>query len=70
LLYFQDPAVDEFDISKDVFEVVRKFGIPCNKDFNGAKQNGVGRYQKSNKFVEPAQCTILLTCASYTLNGR
>ncbi|PKY59443.1 hypothetical protein RhiirA4_482202, partial [Rhizophagus irregularis] len=25
LLYVQDPAVDEFDISKDVFEVVRKF---------------------------------------------
>ena len=43
----QDPAVDEFDISKDVFEVVRKFGIPCNKDFNGAKQNGVGRLQVS-----------------------
>jgi hypothetical protein len=49
LLYVQDPAVDEFDISKDVFEVVRKFGIPCNKDFNGAKQNGIGRYQVSVK---------------------
>lgn len=47
MLYVQDPAVDEFDISKDVFEVVRKFGIPHNKDFNGAKQNGVGRYQVS-----------------------
>ncbi|CAB4441378.1 unnamed protein product [Rhizophagus irregularis] len=49
LLYVQDPAVDEFDISKDVFEVVRKFGIPYNKDFNGAKQNGVGRYQFTMK---------------------
>ncbi|CAG8606988.1 17357_t:CDS:2, partial [Acaulospora morrowiae] len=45
LLYVQDPAVDEFDISKDVFKVARTFGIPYNKDFNGAKQNGVGRYQ-------------------------
>ncbi|CAG8470397.1 2522_t:CDS:2 [Gigaspora margarita] len=49
LLYVQDPAVDEFDISKDVFKVVRKFGIPSNKDFNGAKQNGVGRYQFTMK---------------------
>ncbi|CAG8661219.1 12718_t:CDS:2 [Funneliformis mosseae] len=49
LLYVQDPAVDELDISKDVFKVVRKFGIPYNKDFNGAKQNGVGRYQFTMK---------------------
>ncbi|CAG8496395.1 12901_t:CDS:2 [Acaulospora colombiana] len=49
LLHVQDPAVEEFDISKDVFKVARKFGIPCNEDFNGAKQNGIGRYQFTMK---------------------
>ena len=49
MLHVQDPPVEKFDISKDVFKVVKDFGVPHNNDFNGVRQNGVGTYQVSAK---------------------
>ena len=49
MLHVQDSIVDKFDISKDVFKVVKDFGIPYNNDFNGVRQNGVGEHQVSAK---------------------
>ncbi|RIA83811.1 GMC oxidoreductase [Glomus cerebriforme] len=48
LLYVQD-HLDEYDIVKDVAKVANNLGIPYNNDFNGVRQNGVGRYQHTMK---------------------
>ncbi len=45
LLQVQDNPSDTYEIIKDVFKVAENLGIPCNIDFNGARQNGVGYYQ-------------------------
>ena len=47
LLYVQDSQSDTYEIINDVFEVAKNLGIPYNSDFNGVRQNGVGRLQVS-----------------------
>ncbi|CAB4484330.1 alcohol oxidase [Rhizophagus irregularis] len=49
LLYVQDGQNDFDDIIKDVIKVAKNLGIPYNNDFNGVRQNGVGRYQHTMK---------------------
>ncbi|CAI2183514.1 1849_t:CDS:10 [Funneliformis geosporum] len=41
--------LETFDILKDSIEAAKQLGIPFNKDFNGTKQNGVGKYQLTSK---------------------
>ncbi|CAG8631101.1 4470_t:CDS:2, partial [Funneliformis mosseae] len=45
LLHVQDSPTDTYEVTKDFIKVANNLGIPCNKDFNGARQNGVGKYQ-------------------------
>jgi hypothetical protein len=40
---YKDSSSDNFDIIKDVFKIAENLGIPYNNDFNGVRQNGVGR---------------------------
>ena len=46
LLHVQD-SNDNYDITKDVAKVTKNLGIPYNNDFNGARQNGIGKFQVS-----------------------
>ncbi|RIA86616.1 GMC oxidoreductase [Glomus cerebriforme] len=48
LLHVQDPY-DTYDIIKDFVKAAKNLGIPSNNDFNGVKQNGVGKYQYTTK---------------------
>ncbi|CAI2169797.1 19038_t:CDS:2 [Funneliformis geosporum] len=45
LLHVQDSPFDTYEITKDFMKVVEDLGVPYNKDFNGARQNGFGKYQ-------------------------
>ncbi|CAG8695283.1 3542_t:CDS:2, partial [Funneliformis mosseae] len=40
LLHVQDSPTDTYEVTKDFIKVANNLGIPCNKDFNGARQNG------------------------------
>ncbi|CAI2200399.1 7055_t:CDS:2, partial [Funneliformis geosporum] len=49
LLYVQDSSYDPCDILKDFIKVARNLGVPYNNDFNGVRQNGIGKYQATMK---------------------
>ncbi|KAF0491426.1 alcohol oxidase [Gigaspora margarita] len=49
LLHVQDPQNGVYDIMSDLIDAVKNLGIPYNNDFNGEKQNSVGRYQTTNE---------------------
>ncbi|CAG8646049.1 15846_t:CDS:2, partial [Funneliformis mosseae] len=48
LLHVED-YLETFDILNDSIKAAIQFGVPFNKDFNGSKQNGVGKYQLTSK---------------------
>ncbi|CAG8531120.1 3511_t:CDS:2 [Funneliformis caledonium] len=49
LLHVQDSPNDTYEMTKDFIKVANNLGIPCNNDFNGVRQNGVGKYQYTMK---------------------
>ncbi|CAG8631072.1 10949_t:CDS:2, partial [Funneliformis caledonium] len=49
LLNVQDSPNDNYEIAKDFIKVAKNLGIPYNNDFNGARQNGIGKYQTTTK---------------------
>ncbi|CAG8757515.1 12824_t:CDS:2, partial [Funneliformis caledonium] len=49
LLHVQDSFDKPYDIIKDFIEVTKSLGVPYNNDFNGVRQNGIGKYQSTLK---------------------
>ncbi|RIB22981.1 GMC oxidoreductase [Gigaspora rosea] len=49
LLHVQDLQNGVYDIMSDLIDAAKNLGIPYNDDFNGERQNGVGRYQTTNE---------------------
>ncbi|CAG8799481.1 33058_t:CDS:2 [Gigaspora margarita] len=49
LHHVQDFQNGVYDILSDLIDAAKNLGIPYNDDFNGERQNGVGRYQTTNE---------------------
>ncbi|CAI2172464.1 18842_t:CDS:2 [Funneliformis geosporum] len=49
LLHVQDSPNDNYEIAKDFIKVAKNLGIPYNNDFNGARQNGIGKFQTTTQ---------------------
>ncbi|CAG8586115.1 1502_t:CDS:2 [Funneliformis caledonium] len=49
LLHVQDSPNDTYEMTKDIIKAANNLGIPCNNDFNGVRQNGVGKHQHTMK---------------------
>ncbi|RIB22971.1 GMC oxidoreductase [Gigaspora rosea] len=49
LHHVQDPHNGAYDIMSDLIDAAKNLGIPYNDDFNGERQNGVGRFQFTNE---------------------